>query len=98
MLADFANSTRTNCVSAMKPVEQPMARAQAGQPSRQAANVLLHHCECTIAAHLQHLLQPVVTNDLANTNMIRKFARSMHFTDNELCIHNDKTSLPLAWA
>ena len=53
---DFAETVKTKIVTALKPLEQLTARAQVGQPARQAANVLLHHCAAAKAAHLLRML------------------------------------------
>ena len=41
-LEDFAENVKKEIVTALEPLEQIMARAQVGQPARQAANVAGH--------------------------------------------------------
>ena len=72
--ADFANSMRDKIVAALEPIEQPTARAEAGQPARQSANVLLHHF---VPANV-----PPPT-----TNHAKPASHSGHTCDSQYCTH-----------
>ena len=66
-LEDFTETSKTKIVTALEPLGQLTARAQVGQPARQAANALLHHCAAAKAAHLLRTLPPHSTGELAKT-------------------------------
>ena len=98
-LEDFAETVKTKIVTALETLEQLMARAQVGQPARQAANVLLHHCAAAKAAHLLRMLPPHSTGELANTidkHIIRSFARINNINEEELEKNSEILSLPIS--
>ena len=69
-----------------------------GQPTRQAANVSLHHCAAAKAAHLLRMLPPRSTVELASTvnkHIIRSFARMNNINDETLEKNSEKMSLPI---
>ena len=98
-LADFAESVKNKIVKALERLEQITARAQVGQPARQVANVLLHHCVSAKTAHLLRMLPPHITGDLANTvdkHVIQSFARINNVNVDELEHVGEVLSLPLS--
>ena len=97
-LAPFAETVKDNIVEALSPIAQLTAKAQVGQPSRQAVKVLLRHCVIAKAAHLSRLLPPSVMRDLASSAdepVARSCARINSISVEDLGQRAEQLSLPI---